>query len=291
MTTVAVPAALLWLVPFAAALIALLLLLVTRRQRPELRLPSELVAKIAEIDTLARSLNDLSRTLLLPQSRGALGETMLAAVLSNWLPRRSFELQHAFRDGGRVDAVVRLADRLVPIDSKFPLEALREDLLAQPKAGLGPAANSRISPEARRTISRTIADIAARYIRPAEGTYDFALMYVASEAVFYHAFVAAEGSDELARAALAARVIPVSPSSLFLYLQTVAHGLRGFLLSSDQKRLAALLEGLQRDLTALARAHATLGGHLRNAARAYEESLAPLGGLDRAVSRIMRPED
>ncbi len=151
--------------------------------------------------------------------------------------------------------------------------------------------NRRISPEARRAISRTIADIAARYIRPAEGTYDFALMYVASEAVFYHAFVAADGADELARAALSARVIPVSPSSLFLYLQTVAHGLRGFLLSADQRRLAVLLEELQRDLTALARAHATLGGHLRNAARSYEESLAPLGGLDRAVSRITRPED
>jgi len=284
MTTVAVPTALLWLVPFAAALIVLLLLLAARRRRPELRLPTELVSKLAEIDTLARSLNDLSRTLLLPQSRGALGETMLAAVLSNWLPRRSFELQHAFRDGGRVDAVVRLADRLVPIDSKFPLEALREELA-------GPGGNRRISAEARRVISRTIADIAARYIRPGEGTYDFALMYVASEAVFYHAFVAADGADELARVALSSRVIPVSPSSLFLYLQTVAHGLRGFLLSGDQKRLAALFEEVQRDLAALSRAHATLGGHLRNAARAYEESLAPLGGLDRAVSRITRPED
>jgi len=284
LSAVAVPAPLLWLVPFAAALLVVLLLLLLRRRPTGPGLAPELAAKLAEIDGLARTLNDLSRTLLLPQSRGVVGETMLAAVLAGWLPRRAFELQHGFRDGGRVDAVVRLADRLVPIDSKFPLEVLREELS-------GPAGNRKLSAEARRAISRYIADIAARYIRPAEGTYDFALMYVASEAVFYHAFVAADGADELARIALSARVVPVSPSSLFLYLQTVAHGLRGFVLSADQKRLATLLEEVQRDLTSLSRAHATLGGHLRNAARAYEESLAPLGSLDRAVGRMVKPEE
>ncbi len=277
METVTVPAAALWLLPVVAAALVVLLAVALRRREP-----SDLAARLAEIDGLARSLNDLSRTLMLPQSRGAMGETMLAAVLGSWLPRRAFELQHGFRDGGRVDAAVRLGDRLVPIDSKFPLEVLREELM-------GPSGNRKLSGEARRAISRYIADIGSRYIRPAEGTYDFALMYVPSEAVFYHAFVAADGADELARSALAARVIPVSPSSLFLYLQTVAHGLRGFMLSADQKRLAALLEEIQRDVAALARAHAVLGGHLRNAARSYEETLAPLGSLDRAAGRIVGP--
>jgi DNA recombination protein RmuC len=279
MQSVTIPAAVLWLLPVGAALVVLLALAL---RRPVV--PPDLAARLAEIDSLARSLNDLSRTLLLPQSRGAVGETMLAAVLGNWLPRRSFELQHGFRDGGRVDAVVRLGDRLVPIDSKFPLEVLREELT-------GPEGNRRLSAEARRAISRYIADIGARYIRPAEGTYDFALMYVPSEAVFYHAFVAADGADELCRSALTARVIPVSPSSLFLYLQTVAHGLRGFMLTADQKRLATLLEEIQRDVAALSRAHAVLGGHLRNASRAYEESLAPLGSLDRAAGRVVGPQD
>jgi DNA recombination protein RmuC len=282
--TVAVPVALLWVVPLAAALLVLLILAARRRESAGPRLQADLAARLAEIDGLARNLNDLSRTLLLPQSRGVVGETMLAAVLTSWLPRRAFELQHGFRDGGRVDAVVRLADRLVPIDSKFPLEALRDELS-------GPLGNRKLSAEARRVLSRYIADIGARYIRPAEGTYDFALMYVASEAAFYHAFVAAEGADELAKTALEARVIPVSPSSLFLYLQTVAHGLRGFLLTADQKRLAVLLEELHRDVAALSRAHATLGGHLRNASRAYEESLAPLGSLDRTLDRVAKPGD
>lgn len=279
MQTVTVPALLVWALPLAAAALALLLALAARRREP-----SDLAARLAEIDGLARNLTELTRTLLLPRSRGVVGETMLAAVLASWLPRRAFELQHGFRDGGRVDAVVRLADRLVPIDSKFPLEVLRDELA-------GPSGNRRLSAEARRAISRYAADIGSRYIRPEEGTYDFALMYVPSEAVFYHAFVAADGADELFRSAISARVIPVSPSSLFLYLQTVAHGLRGLMLSADQKRLAALLEEIQRDVAALARAHSVLGGHLRNAARAYEESLAPLGSLDRAAGRIVGPEE
>lgn len=279
MQTVTVPAAVLWALPAAAAAFVLLLALTLRRREPP-----DLAARLADIDALARTLNDLSRSLLLPRSRGVVGETMLAAVLGSWLPRRAFELQHGFRDGGRVDAVVRLADRLVPIDSKFPLEVLRDEMA-------GPSGNRRLSSGARRAISGYAADIAARYIRPGEGTYDFALMYVPSEAVFYHAFVAADGADELFRASLSARVIPVSPSSLFLYLQTVAHGLRGFMLTADQKRLAALLEEIQRDVAALSRAHSVLGGHLRNAARAYEETLAPLGSLDRAAGRIAGPED
>ncbi len=278
MQTVTIPAAALWLLPAGVAVFLLLLALVLRRREGP-----DLAARLAEIDGLARTLNDLTRSLLLPRSRGVVGETMLAALLGSWLPRRAFELQHGFRDGGRVDAVVRLADRLVPIDSKFPLEVLRDEMA-------GPAGNRRLSAEARRAIARYAADIASRYIRPEEGTYDFALMYVPSEAVFYHAFVAADGADDLFGSALAARVIPVSPSSLFLYLQTVAHGLRGFMLTADQKRLATLLEEIQRSVAALSRAHAVLGGHLRNASRAYEESLAPLGGLDRAAGRIVGPE-
>ncbi|MEE8547435.1 MAG: DNA recombination protein RmuC, partial [bacterium] len=74
---------------------------------------------IVELGKDVSSLNDLLRS---PKLRGQLGETMLEQILSQVLPKNIFELQYRFSDNSVVDAIVRLGDKLVPIDSKFPLD-------------------------------------------------------------------------------------------------------------------------------------------------------------------------
>lgn len=187
-----------------------------------------------------------------------------------------------------MDAVVHLGGRMVPIDSKFPLEPLAEAL----RGGADGTAPLGITPELRRAFKKHIEEIRDKYIRPDEGTYNFALMYIPSEAVFYHAFVSPEGvaDDGFFETALRSHVLPVSPSGLLLYLQTIAYGLKGFVLSEDQERLIRITERLEHDLHSLAGVFSTLGGHLRNAGNSYQQSLAQLERLETRMQGLFRTD-
>src|SRR5947208_1118110 len=140
------------------------------------------------------------------------------------LPARHFTLQHTFQNGERVDAVVRLGPALVPVDAKFPLEDFRRLL---------EAGDDETRTRARRAfvarVRKHIDDVATKYILPDEGTYDFALMYVPAENVYYEAIVRDDGGNdrELSAYALERKVIPVSPNCFYAYLQAIVLGLRG----------------------------------------------------------------
>src|SRR5207237_2204820 len=128
-------------------------------------------------------------------------------------------LQHGFAGGERVDAVVRV-DKLVPVDSKFPLDNFERlvDAASDDARTLHEKAFAR-------DVKGHIDAIASKYIRPAEGTYDFALMYLASEAVYYELVCGSTG--RLHEYALQRRVFPVSPTTFHAYLLVITLGLKG----------------------------------------------------------------
>src|SRR5918911_585493 len=89
---------------------------------------TEIVDRLGKLDGTAAQMlaraNDLARleqALRPPKARGGGGELLLGNLLRDSLPPDAYRLQHTFRTGERVDAVIRV-DRLVPIDSKFPLD-------------------------------------------------------------------------------------------------------------------------------------------------------------------------
>lgn len=220
----------------------------------------------------------LSEIFLVPRTRGAVGETVLAEMLASWLPRKSYELQYRFRSGARVDAVVRLGQRLVPIDSKFPLEAAGRFFASNPAPETG------LPGDVRKAFGKHIADIAERYIRPDEGTMAFALMYIPAEPVYYSVFV--ERPDELLADALRQNVVPVSPGTLFVYLQTVAYGLRGLALPENLKALSGELARLRSDLAAFRKTFDVANTHLRNLSRTFDDAGGRLGRIELLTERI-----
>lgn len=251
-------------------------LLATRRRRDTTEAP----AILQQIDTVRGELRELSDLFLVPQRRGSVGETLLGELLASWLPEGAYELQYGFSNGTRVDAVVRLGAKLVPVDSKFPLEAMRRTTPAG--GGQSPA----VPAEVRRAFTRHVADICERYINPAEGTMSFALMYIPSERVYVELF--ASGADELMQQALERNVVPVSPATLFLYLQTVAYGLRGLAIPARTRRLLESLAALRTELDAFSRSFELAGGHLRNLSRAFDDAG---GKLERVAGRIDRLDE
>lgn len=193
-----------------------------------------------------------------PYLRGGVGETMLEFLLKNWLPESGYKLQYGFKDGTRADAVIKAGPYLVAVDSKFPLESIK-----------GLNSNEKMENETKRQLKKYAASIAAKYIKPGEGTFHFALMYLPSENLFYQAFISDDGSlmDEL----LKIGIVPVSPSSLFIYLQTIAYGFRGFSFRDGQDKRRALYEQLRNEITLLSKQMGIAETHLKNFNKSWQD--------------------
>lgn len=279
-----------------AVIIAVVAAAVARRASLAARLVN-LPDLAGRIDRVQSELRGLSELFLVPRTRGVVGETMLEELLSSWLPKGSFSMQHGFANGTRVDAVIRLGNRLVPVDSKFPLESFSRMVSAegapaeeaQPGAvDSTPTAGGPLPADVRRAFIRHASDIAERYIRPDEGTLGFALMYIPSERIYVELFVDRPG--ELYAEAVKRNVVPVSPGTLFLYLQTVAYGLRGLALPEQTTRLLRAVDALRTELAGFSKSFAVAGTHLRNLGRAYDEAASRLGRLEILSERLTAGE-
>ena len=219
-----------------------------------------------KIEKLAGEVTRLEDLLKPPKLRGTLGEMFLEQALAQVLSPGSYATQHPLGDGVIVDAVVFLQDRVVPIDSKFPLENYRRSREVEDEAE-----KKRARQQFSRDVRRHVDAIAEKYIRPASGTCDFALMYVPAEAVYSE--IAADGEDgALADYAARKRVIPVSPRLLFAYLSTIALGLRGVELQENAREVHQNLADLARLVDRVGAPMEKLGVHLGNAAKQYEET-------------------
>jgi DNA recombination protein RmuC len=190
----------------------------------------------------------------------------LEQALAQALPPGAYALQHPLGGGAVVDAVVFLQDRVVPVDSKFPLENFRRAREVEDEAE-----KRRARREFARDVRRHVDAIAEKYIRPSSGTCDFALMYVPAEAVY--AEILADGEEgALADYATGRRVIPVSPRLLYAYLATVAMGLRGIELQENAREVHRNLAELSRLWERAGAPLEKLGAHLANAQKQFEET-------------------
>jgi DNA recombination protein RmuC len=218
------------------------------------------------IEKLAGEVTRLEDLLKPPKLRGTLGEMFLEQALAQALPPGSFATQHPLGDGVVVDAVVFVQDRMVPVDSKFPLENYRRARETEDEAE-----QRRARSQFARDVRRHVDAIAEKYVRPSSGTCDFALMYVPAEAVYSE--IVADGEDgALADYAASRRVIPVSPRLLYAYLSTVALGLRGIALQENAREVHQNLAELSRLWDRVGAPLEKLGAHLGNASRQFEET-------------------
>jgi DNA recombination protein RmuC len=240
----------------------------------------ERLGRLAEatkrLEEIGANVAELQELLKVPRLRGTLGETWLEELLRQIFPAGLYEMQHAFRSGERVDAVLKVGDRLVPVDAKFPLEACQRMLAA---AGAAAEAERRAF---RKSLRARIDEIADKYIRPDEGTFEFALMYIPAENVYYEAVVRgeeSEGTESLVAYALGRKVIPVSPSTFYAYLAAILHGLRGLEVEKQAKEILESLGGLRQQFARFEEAYRLVGKHLDHAARQYAET-------DRQFDRI-----
>jgi DNA recombination protein RmuC len=228
--------------------------------------------QIFEISKDISSLQDLLRA---PKLRGQIGETLLEDLMSQVLPAKHFQTQYRFRGSDTVDAVIKLGERLVPVDAKFSLENFQKMAATENEQEKNSLRKKFIQ-----DIKNRIDEIASKYILPQENTYDFALMYIPAENVYYEVTI----QQELFAYSISKKVIPVSPNTFYAYLQVICLGLKGLKVEENAKEILKHLGMLSVEIAKFKEDFELLGRHLTNAHRAFDDGAKRLERLsDRLV--------
>ncbi|MEW6060994.1 MAG: DNA recombination protein RmuC [Bacteroidota bacterium] len=231
-----------------------------------------------EIKQLGMSMTKLEELLKAPKLRGGLGELLLEDILRQVLPQSAYETQYRFRNGNAVDAIIRTANGIIPIDSKFPLENFRKMIDAQSDQEKKTAYKQFVS-----DVKKHIDAIAQKYILPDEGTFDFALMYIPAENIYYETVIKNEvfgDTNDLYAYSAQRRVFAVSPNTFYAQLQVIALGFRGMEVEKSAKEIIQNLSRLQVDLEKFADDFETVGKHLNNAKNKFDDAARRLDQFD-----------
>jgi len=253
----------------------------------------EVTEKLTKLDetnkqvvNFADQLRKLEDTLTNPKQRGVLGEYYLETVLKNVLPPGSYQMQYPFQDGTAVDAVIFIKDKVIPIDSKFSLENYNRILEAH-----GESEKKKLE-ELFRNDLKTRIDETSKYIKPEEGTMEFAFMFIPSEAIYYDLLINRIGAikantrDLIEYAMGEKKVIIVSPTSFLAYLQTVLQGLKALEIEESAKEIKKRVEELGRHLMSYEIYMKKLGNHLGTTVGMYNSAYKELNKIDKDVYHI-----
>lgn len=256
----------------------------------------DVTEKLTELDRTNRNVGDIANELKMlqnvlqnPKQRGVLGEYYLEQILKNVLPPGSFELQYKLGEGLIVDAVVKLDDKILPIDSKFSLENYNR--LIDATEHERPALERAFKEDLKRRIEET-----SKYIKPGKGTLDQALMFIPSEAIYYDLLAnkvglgGVSGRNLMQYAAADKKVTIVGPSTLSAMLQTIVQGLRSIEIHKDTEKIRQNIEKLSKHLVAHNAYMQKLGVSLGTTVGHYNTTYKELGKIDKDIVKITTVE-
>jgi len=230
---------------------------------------------IGEFSEIGRGMKDLQEFLRSPKLRGNIGEAVLKELLSQMLPKQSFHLQYTFKSGEKVDAAIDTSAGIVPIDSKFPMENFRR--MAEAKSDTEKKTYEKVF---IRDVKKHINDISRKYILTEEGTIDYALMYIPSEAVYYEIV----NNSTLFDYAGSKRVLPVSPTTFYAYMRAILMSFEGQKIEARAKEILSAIRAVQKDYTKVEDNLSVLQKHLNNAYNMMVNVLASFAQLGQKIT-------
>ncbi len=223
----------------------------------------ELNEEMRRVEKIGEEISSLNDILNAPKLRGGFGEYMLEILLADTLPQKYYELQYKFNDGVMVDAIVKLGDFIVPIDSKFPMEAYKRYSEEQDET-----LRAKYKKDFIKSVLGRVKEVSQKYIKPESGTLSFSLMYIPSETIYYEIITEREGILE---ECIKRKVFPVSPLSLYTYLFTIVMGLKGLEIERKAKEILKKINELSFEFGKFEEEFSVLGTHIKNAFTKYDD--------------------
>lgn len=239
---------------------------------------------IGEMSEIGRGMKDIQEFLRSPKIRGNIGEHILAELLAQLLPKQAFSLQYSFKSGATVDAAITTQNGIIPIDAKFPMEAFR-----QYTQSTSEHAKASYKKQFQNDVRKHIRDISTKYILTDEGTLDYALMYIPTEAVYYDI----ANDPELFEYAGSHRVLPVSPTTFYAYMKAILVSLEGQKIEQQARTILRSLRAVQKEYSEVETALSILSKHLTNATNAANTVFSRfinLGAKIEATKHIEEPQ-
>jgi DNA recombination protein RmuC len=257
------------------------------------KIVGEVTEKLTKLDetnkqvvNFSAQLQNLQDILKNPKQRGVLGEYFLEETLKNVLPPNSYQMQYPFKNGDIVDAVVFVKEKIIPIDSKFSLENYERILSAGDQE-----TREKFERSFKQDLKNRI-DETSKYIKPAEGTMEFAFMFIPSEAIYYDLLVNKVGAvqvntrDLIEYAFKEKHVVIVSPTSFLAYLQTVLQGLRAMQIEESAKEIKINVERLGKHINAYDEYFKKLGKGLSVTVGYFNDAHKSFKMIDKDILKI-----
>jgi DNA recombination protein RmuC len=238
-----------------------------------------------QVLNFSEQLQSLENILKNPKQRGILGEYFLESLLSQVLSPNQYKMQHKFADGEIVDAAIYIKDQIIPIDAKFSLEKYNKMMEEKHKNR-----REEIEKDFKNDVKKRI-DETAKYIRPQEGTADFALMFIPAEGIFYNLLIYKTGTanvntQNLIEYAFSKRVMITSPTSFFAYLQTILQGLKALKIEQSVKVIKKNIINLSKHLNTYQENINKLGNHLGTTVNSYNHATKEFTKIDKDIYKI-----
>jgi DNA recombination protein RmuC len=249
---------------------------ITKQLDNSSRIIGDIHTKLGALETTAKNIQDIGKNisslqdiLQAPKLRGNLGEYLLEELLKQIFPSANYEIKYSFKNGTQVDAVIKLGGYIVPVDSKFPLESYQRIINSDNEES-----KKAFKREFVTSVKKRI-DETAKYINPAEGTFDFAMMYIPAENIFYETIINDSFTNkeyELLNYAMSKNIIPVSPNSFYAYLMALVFGLKGLKVEQEAKIILGELAQIQNKFAKFYDDYSVVGKHLNNAIGKYNDT-------------------
>lgn len=246
----------------------------------------EMKERSNQIFTVVEQLQDLQRTLKSQKERGNFGEASLELILSNILPPDVYEMEYQFADGDRVDAIIRAQDGLIPIDAKFSL-----DSYTQLANETDPNERKKLEKNFKDDLKKRI-DETSKYIKTKEGTLPFAFMFIPAEGIYYDLLINRVGGSKVNTRSLIdyamndKKIIIVSPTTFYAYLQSVLYGFNAFKIEKNAETISKNVSELKRHLKKYDDFFKKMGNSLKTTVNHYNSADKEFLKIDKDVVRI-----
>jgi len=151
---------------------------------------------------------------------------------------------------------VKTAAGITPVDAKFPMENFQKMMNTEVEAKKKAFKKLFV-----KDVKKHINDISSKYILTEEGTIDYALMYLPSEAIYYEVVNSSDLFDYSGKK----RVLPVSPTTFYAYLRVILMSFEGQKVEAKARQILRTIRAVQKDYNKIEDNLSILGKHIQNA--------------------------